>query len=241
MRENAMARKSTLVALIIMIGLTMSDGKGAYAALPVFDPINYVQNVLNQANTLKTTINQATQIEYQLQQIQMQVEAMRNIPRGEWGKIQSDLARLRQVVQRGQGISYADQNLATDFTSMYPGFASPTDYYQAYRRWTTNALGSIQTSLEDAGLQSEQLQSEDGVLQGLQSMSDGTTGHMQALQVGNMIAMQQVEQLQKLRQLQMAQIQAQAGFFATQQQVQSSQYAALKAWIDSANNPAHKF
>jgi P-type conjugative transfer protein TrbJ len=72
-------------------------------------------------------------------------------------------------------------------------------------------------------------------------MSDGTTGHMQALQVANMISMQQVHQLQKLRQLQMAQIQAQAGYFATQQQIQSSQYAALKAWIDSANNPAHKF
>jgi P-type conjugative transfer protein TrbJ len=241
MKENAVVRRSTLVALVLTIGLTSVVGTECRATIPVFDPINYVQNVLNQANTLKTTLNQATQIEYQLQQIQMQVQGLRNIPSGEWGKIQSDLARLRQIVQRGQGISYADQNLATDFNSMYPGFASPTDYYQAYRGWTTNALGSIQTSLEDAGLQSQQLQSEDGVLQGLQTMSDGTTGHMQALQVGNMISMQQVEQLQKLRQLQMAQIQAQAGFFATQQQVQSSQYAALKAWIDSANNPAHKF
>jgi P-type conjugative transfer protein TrbJ len=236
-----MIRNSVSAALVLTIGLTLIVGTESRATLPVFDPINYVQNVLNQANTLKATLNQATQIEYQLQQIQMQVQGLRTIPRGEWGKIQSDLARLRQVVQRGQGISYADQNLATDFTSMYPGFANPTDYNQAYREWTTNALGSIQTSLEDAGLQSEQLQSEDGVLQGLQSMSDGTTGHMQALQVANMISMQQVHQLQKLRQLQMAQIQAQAGYFATQQQIQSSQYAALKAWIDSANNPAHKF
>jgi P-type conjugative transfer protein TrbJ len=236
-----MIRTSVLAALVLTIGLALVVGTECRATLPVFDPINYVQNVLNQANTLKATLNQATQIEYQLQQIQMEVQGLRTIPKGEWGKIQSDLAHLRQVVQRGQGISYADQNLATDFTSMYPGFANPTDYYQAYRSWTTNALGSIQTSLEDAGLQSEQLQSEDGVLRGLQSMSDGTTGHMQALQVANMISMQQVEQLQKLRQLQMAQIQAQAGFFATQQQVQSSQYAALKAWIDSANNPAHKF
>ena len=236
-----MIRNSVLASLVIALGLTLVVCTECLATLPVFDPINYVQNVLNQVNTLKATINQATQIEYQLQQIQMQVQGLRNIPRGEWGKIQSDLTRLRQVVERSQGISYTDQNLATDFTSMYPGFANPTDYYQAYRSWTANSLGSIQTSLEDAGLQSQQLQSEDGVLQGLQSMSDGTTGHMQALQVANMIAMQQVEQLQKLRQLQMAQIQAQAGYFATQQQVQSSQYAALKAWIDSANDPAHKF
>ncbi len=236
-----MARKSAIVAGALVIGLTLASGAESRATLPVFDPINYVQNVLNQANTLKATINQATQIEYQLQQIQMQIQGLRNIPRGMWGRIQADLAQLQRVVQRGQGISYGDENLASDFMSMYPGFSSSADYSQAYGEWTRNSLGSIQTSLEDAGLQSKQLQSEDGVLQGLQAMSDGATGHMQALQVGNMIAMQQVEQLQKLRQLQMAQIQAQAGFFATQQQTQSSQYAALKAWIDSANYPAHKF
>ncbi|MBC5826829.1 MAG: P-type conjugative transfer protein TrbJ [Candidatus Eremiobacteraeota bacterium] len=221
--------------------MALSTVSESRATLPVFDPINYVQNVLNQANTLKATTNQATQIANELRQIEMQAQALRNIPKGQWGQIRADLAQLQQIMQRSQTINYADQNLTGDFARMYPGFHSPTNYLQEYRGWVDNALGGIKASLQDADIQNRQLGSEDDVLQALRSMSDGASGHMQALQVGNMIAVQQVQQLQKLRQLQMAQIQAQAGFLATQQQGQSSQYASLKAWIDSANAPAVKF
>jgi len=221
--------------------LILSVAAESKATVPVFDPINYVQNVLNQANTLKATINQATQIANELRQIEMQAQALRNIPRGQWGEIRADIAQLQQIMQRSQTINYADQNLTGDFAKMYPGFHSPANYVQEYRGWVDNALGGIKASLQDADIQNRQLRSEDDVLQALQSMSDGASGHMEALQVGNMIAVQQVQQLQKLRQLQMAQIQAQAGFLATQQQSQSSQYASLKAWIDSASAPAVKF
>lgn len=233
--------KSPVLFISLAIGVVFSAAVQAQADLPVFDPINYVQNVLNQANTLKATVNQATQIAYQLQQLKLQVQGMRSIPRGLWGQIRSDLAALQHLVQHGQDISYTDQNLSSDFATMYPGFSSQTNFLQDYRQWSENALGGIATSLEDAQMQNQQLHSEDDVLQDLQAMSDGATGHMEALQVGNMVAMQEVQQLQKLRQLQMAQIQAQAGFFATQQQVQSTQYAALTAWIQSANDPAYKF
>jgi len=233
--------RTRLVILSLAIALTFSVTFEGRATIPVFDPINYAKNVLIQANTLKATINQATQIAYQLRQLEMQVQALRNIPRGAWGQIQTDLAQLRRLMQLSRAISYTDENLAGDFDRMYPGLSSSTNYVADYRQWAQNSLAGIKTSLEDAGLQSRQLQSEDDVLRGLQAMSDGSSGHMQALQVGNMIAMQEVQQLQKLRQLQMAQIQAQAGFLATQQQSRSSQYAALKAWIDSANNPAVKF
>jgi len=236
-----MKSKSALVSISLAVVVVFSAAMQARADLPVFDPINYAKNVLIQAITLKATVNQATQIAYQLQQLELQVQGMRNIPRGVWGQIRSDLAALQHLVQHGQAISYVDQNLASDFTKMYPGFSSQTNYAQDYRQWTKNALGSIATSLEDAHMQSQQFRSESDVLAALQAMSDGASGHMEALQVGNMVAMQEVQQLQKLRQLQMAQIQAQAGFFATQQQIQSTQYAALKAWIESANNPAYKF
>ncbi len=227
--------------LSLAISLFLSVTAQSEAVVPVFDPANYAQNVLTQVNTLKATINQANQIANQIREIQMQVQSLRNIPRGLWGQIQSDLERLQAVIRRTQGISYADVNLASDFTKAYPGFRASTDYTAAYRQWTQNALGGIKTSLEDAGLQSRQLQSEDGVMQALQSLSDGASGHMQALQVGNMIAIQQVQQLQKLRQLQMAQMQAEAGFLAMQQQSQSGQYAALKLWIESTSDPAVKF
>ena len=229
-----------LVATIasVQMLLTSTDSR---AALPVFDPFNYAQNVLTQANTLKMTLNQARQIAYELQAIELQARSLRTIPKGVWGQIQSDLTALRQIVERSQTISYDDHNLASDFQSAYPGFATSADYAHAYGLWAHNSLASIQTSLEDAGLQDNQLQSEDAVISQLETMSDGATGHLQALQVANMIAVQQVEQLQKLRQLQMAQMQALAGYLAAQQQTQSSQYAALKAWLSGNGAASYKF
>jgi conjugal transfer/entry exclusion protein len=56
---------------------------------------------------------------------------------------------------------------------------------------------------------------------------------MQALQVGNMIGIQQAQQLQKLRELQMVQLQGQFDYLATQQQNDLSKFATLRAWLDS--------
>ena len=232
--------RTSLIVLIIVTLLAFAS-TATKAAVPVFDPFNYAQNVLTQANTLKLTLDQAQEIANQLQGLAMQVRSLRAIPNGVWGEIQSDLSALRSVVEKSQSISYDDTNLSSDFASAYPGFATTTNFTESYQRWTRNALAGIQTSLLDAGLQDRQFQSEDATLTQLQAMSDGSTGHLQALQVANMIAVQQVQQMQKLRQLQMAQMQALAGYLATQQQTQSSQYAALKAWLDSASAPTYKF
>jgi P-type conjugative transfer protein TrbJ len=235
MRFKASLIFSTIVTLMAFASAATK------AAVPVFDPLNYAQNALTQANTLKLTLDQAQEIANQLQALEMQARSLRAIPKGVWGEIQSDLSALRAVVEKSQGIGYDDTNLSSDFVSAYPGFVTTTNFADSYQRWTRNALAGIQTSLQDAGLQDRQFQSEDATLSQLQALSDGATGHLQALQVANMIAVQQVQQMQKLRQLQMAQIQALAGYLATQQQTQSSQYAALKAWLDGASAPAYKF
>jgi P-type conjugative transfer protein TrbJ len=236
MKANHIAIATT--AAISMFAATCVQSK---ADLPVFDPLNYAQNELIQANTLKSTLDQATQIAYQVQQLKLEIESMRNVPKGVWGEIKSDLAQLRSVVESGEGIGYADTSVSRKFSALYPGFTSTTDYTTAYQRWSQSSLSGLETSLEDAGLQSRQLDSETNVLASLSSMSDGAQGQLQALQVANMIAMQQVEQLQKLRQLQMAEIQAQVGYLATQQQVQASQYAALKTWLASTATSTYKF
>ena len=119
---------------------------------------------------------------------------------------------------------------------MYPGYEVPTNYTQAYTQWATNALGGIQGALQSANLQSTQFQSEDALFSQLQGLSNGSVGHMQALQVGNMIGIQEVQQLEKLRQLQMAQLQGEFDYLATQQQNDLVKFATLRAWLDSQQN-----
>lgn len=123
---------------------------------------------------------------------------------------------------------------STDKT--YPGYEVPTNYTQAYTQWATNSLGGIQGALQSANLQSTQFQSEDALFSQLQSLSDGSVGHMQVLQVGNMIGVAEVQQLEKLRQLQMAQLQGEFDYLATQQQNDLVKFATLRAWLDSQQN-----
>jgi P-type conjugative transfer protein TrbJ len=220
-------------AAALAAALSLMLTRAPAAGIVVFDPWNYAKNTLTELNTLQATINQATEISNQLQQLAYDVQNLQNIPNGVWGQIRGDLAALTQIAKVGQSISYADKNLSVEFRQMYPGYSVPTNYTQAYAQWGQNTLGGIQGALEAAGLQSSQFASEEATFGQLQALSDGAAGRMQAMQVGNMIAIQEVQQLQKLRQLQMAQLQGEFGYLATQQQNDLSKYATLRAWLDS--------
>ncbi len=225
--------KKSLGAIGLAVALSFARVQPASAQVTVFDPANYVKNTLTELHTLQITINQATQISNQLRQLAYQLQNLRNIPNGIWGQIQDDLAQLSRVAKVGQSISYADANLSGEFTQMYPGYFVPTDYTHAYTQWADNSLGGMQGALAVAGLQNSQLSGEDAVFGQLEALSNGAAGHMQALQVGNMIGIQEAQQLQKLRELQMAQLQGEFGYLATQQQNDLSKFAALRAWLDS--------
>jgi type IV secretion system protein TrbJ len=225
--------RKALVAAAYIAAFSFALVTPSAAQFTVFDPANFAKNTLTEVHTLQVTINQATQIANQLQQLAYEVQNLHNIPNGVWGQARGDIAALTRVAKVGDSISYADANLGSEFASVYPGYIAPSDYAQAYRQWSSNTLGGIRGALAAAGVQNTQLASEANVLANLQALSDGSTGHMQALQVGNMIAMQQVQQLQKLRQLQMAQLQGEFAYMATQQQNDLAKHATLKSWIDS--------
>ncbi|MHB8432284.1 MAG: P-type conjugative transfer protein TrbJ [Candidatus Tyrphobacter sp.] len=228
--------KHPIGAAALAVALSFALLQPASAQVMVFDPSNYAKNTLTELHTLQITVNQATQISNQLQQLSYELQNLRNIPNGVWGQIQSDLSQLSRIAKVGQSISYADANLSGEFSQMYPGYQVPTDYTHAYTQWANNALGGIQGALQVAGMQNSQLSSEDATFSQLEALSNGAPGRMQALQVGNMIGIQQAQQLQKLRELQMAQLQGQFDYLATQQQNDLSKFATLRAWLDSQKN-----
>ena len=115
--------------------------------MTVYDPANFAKNTLTELHTLGSRSIKRTQISNQLQQLAYQLQSLRNIPNGIWGEIQDDLAALSRIAKVGQSISYADANLSTEFTHMYPGYQVPTNYTQAYTQWATNSLGCIQGAL----------------------------------------------------------------------------------------------
>ena len=134
------------------------------------------------------------------------------------------------------------QNLDSEFKNRYPGYKATTNYSQAYQTWSQTTLDTIRGSLDSVGLQSSDFDTESSLVDQLNTLSKTSSGRMQALQTGNMIASQQVSQMQKLRQLVMAQTNAQNTYMAYKVQKEQSSEASLEKMIENGDtqvpNPA---
>jgi P-type conjugative transfer protein TrbJ len=124
------------------------------------------------------------------------------------------------------------QNIDDKFKNLYPGYRNSKNFSQDYRNWSDSLMDSIRGSLNAANLQANDFATEDQLINQLQNMSQSTEGRMQAAQIGNMIAVENVQQMRKLRQLQMAQMQAQNGYLASQNQEDLSKKAAQDSFFD---------
>jgi P-type conjugative transfer protein TrbJ len=199
----------------------------------VYDPANFGQNVLTAMRALQSNVNEAQQIQNQLQQIAMEARNLAALPQSVWSNIQADLNQLQQLAQSSGAISYALQNLSAQFHQIYPGYQAPADYQQQYQQWTNNSLERIGKALDAATQQSKQFEQESATTQSLADLSKAAEGQMQALQAGNMIALQMVNRLQELQHLQVLEMQAQNLYMAQQIQDKAAQDAKIKQWLDS--------
>src|ERR1700680_2322377 len=143
-----------------------------------------------------------------------------------FGQIQADIGALAQIVQGGQALAYSLGNLDQLFRSTYPGYrTNPTVYYTNYQRWSQTSLDTTLGALRAAGLQGQQLQSEQSVISSLESMSETADGQMQAINVLGQISDQQVQQLMKLRELMMADMSSKQAYQAAIIQQQAADEA----------------
>lgn len=182
----------------------------------------------NNVELANSYIQQAQAYATQLQQYQNMIQNTLNIPHQIWGSVMNELSGVADLVKQGKALAYSSQNIGAQFSNTFKGFQFPSgfNYQTSYKDWSQTTMDSLKGALEAANLQSQQFATEEGVLTQLRSMSNNATGQMQAIQVGSQIAEQQVQQLQKLRQLMMLQLQSQNTYMAAQQQKSDAIQAA---------------
>lgn len=200
------------------------------SAMVVYDPTNWIQNAATAANTAQQLVNETEQLKISLQDIKNY-----NGDTGQWANIQMLLFRLGNEVQKGQSLSYNMQNLDSAYHRQFPGYVAPQDYQQSYSHWSQTTLDTLQGTLSSVSMQANQFQNEQTTLNQLSYLSKTATGRMQALQVGNMLATQEVSQLQELRQLVMTQVNAQNTYASYQVQKEASGEAATNNWVSSSS------
>jgi P-type conjugative transfer protein TrbJ len=223
------ADKQWLAALAIGLSLALTTpvqaggGGGIVGATEPTQILNNVELGIISAQEVQAVAQRVTQIANQIQQIQNMLTNTLPIPNQVWGQIQQEIAPLLQVVQQGQAIAYTMANVDQQFQVRFPDYNNwmnanfgAQNFMQSYRQWYTTQRDAISGALQVANLQAGQFQNENQVMAQLNAMGNSAQGRMQALQVGAQIANQQVQQLQKLRQLVMSQMNMQANYLAAE-------------------------
>jgi P-type conjugative transfer protein TrbJ len=221
-------RSASLIALIFFVCPVVRDGNAGVLG-------GFATEWTQLANNLQL-VNSYIRMGEQLQQeIRMVLDMTRNsavLPGQTFGPIATDISRLASIVQGGQALAYTMGNLDAEFRTRFRGWGyNSRTWYTDYRNWSQTSLDTTLGTLRAAGLQGQQLQSEQGVLDQLRMMAQTADGRMQALQVGNQIAEQQVQQMMKLRQLMLADLQSKQAFQAAQMQKQAATEAASERFF----------
>jgi P-type conjugative transfer protein TrbJ len=93
----------------------------AAANLPVFDPTNYTQNLLQAARALEQINNQVKSLQNEASMLQNMAKNLEQIDFPQLQKISSAMQRIDQLMGQAQGIEYKVQSLDQQISTLFPG------------------------------------------------------------------------------------------------------------------------
>jgi type IV secretion system protein TrbJ len=185
-----------------------------------------ITQLLNHVELIDQYLRQVQMVANQLSQIQNMIRNTTVNPSQIFGTVAQDLTTLGNAVQGGASLAYSMGNLDSQFTQRFPGYQPiGTNYGAQYSMWGQTSLATISGTLRGMGLQSSELQSEQTILAALRLRSENPIGMSDTVAVGNQFAEQEVEQLQKLRELMLLDLQSKQAYQAYSLQDQLSTHA----------------
>lgn len=231
--------KTTFKALSLGVAIAVGAGLANYAPpaaaqWTVFDPVNYVQNFLTQLRAVQSNINEVQQLAYQLQQYQNMLRNTESLTGGDWSGAVNAIDRLGRVLEHGQALAVSSRDFEELFRTRFPGYEAPDDYGESYRAWSETSRDSIYGAMRVANMQAQGIQNEQHAIQRLRAAASSTIGQKAAIDAANQVALAQVEQLQQLRELMMAQMQAEGAYMAAQEQKDAAQEALIERSLQRA-------
>ena len=219
---NIWKRKTFAMGVALTLSMTtmplaMAGGGGLGGAA------TEITQIMNNLELIDVAMSEVENLSYTIQQYEIMYEDFRNLPNHIKQQAMADLQNLARIVATGRAVAYSSGQIDEDYQREHRNF----EYYEEmgrgadgrrdhaafnerYRDWAEVNHDSVRGALRAAGLQAQQFDREDSALRMIEAQIEHAAGSKQLLQAGGSIAAMQVEQLQKLRQLQMTQIQLQS-------------------------------
>ena len=203
-----------------------------------------VTQLANEGLLTKELAGQASEIQNQLKQLAYMALNTTGLSTNVWGTVVQDLNQLNNLLNQSKALAYTASNLDAQFANKNSTYSSylaqnmgAKTWQQKYAQWSQDGSDNALYTLKDLNLQASQMQSDAALMQQLQGLAGSAEGRMQALQAANMIAAQNVDQIQKLKQLVMSQAQMQANYLAIQQDKEAAREAASQQFETWGTNP----
>ncbi len=136
-------RSLGLFAAAGTIAVTFWVTAAARAQWIVFDPNNYVQNVLTAARELQQISNQITSLQNEAQMLINQARNLASLPYSSLQQLQSSIQRTQQLLAQAQRIAYDVQQIDRAFSTSY----APASGSQSSQLLINNAQSRWQNSV----------------------------------------------------------------------------------------------
>jgi P-type conjugative transfer protein TrbJ len=189
------------LALAVPVALSPMLASPAHAQWIVYDPTNYVQNVLTAARTLEQINNQIQSLQNEAQMLINQARNLASLPYSSLQQLQQSVSRTQQLLSQAQNIAFEVGQIDQAFQQQYGNVSLSTTDAQlvadARSRWE-NTVGGLQDAMRvQAGVVGN-IDSNRAEMGALVGQSQGAAGALQATQAGNQLLALQSQQLSDL-------------------------------------------
>jgi len=226
---NKQTLSSVALGLALALGVAaFTTPQPAAAQWVVFDPTNYVQSFLTQLRAVQSNVNEAQQIANQLQQLRNMAQNTEGLTGGSWNQANDALSRLDALLNEGRALAASAKYYDQASKSRFPGYEPQRDYSASYREWNQTTRDSVLSAMRVANMQVTGMRNETQMLASLRSAAASTGGQKAAIDAGNQIALAQINQLQQLRELMVAQMQAQSTYMASEAQAEAAKSTSIR-------------
>jgi P-type conjugative transfer protein TrbJ len=197
--------------------------------------LNHATNTITATMMIQQVVNSTEEVQLMLQNL---------IRTGaSWDDILTLLRRVDEVLATGAALHYQLQDLDHQMQVRYPGYVNPGRWIPQYTGWTNASLHTLRGTLNTVHeqLKVAERMREEAVIAQLKLKTELASGNLDVSQTGNMINLQIVEELRKVRQLLGATLNAQNVATTHQISLQASQERVMHDWIERSQIPVQPY
>jgi P-type conjugative transfer protein TrbJ len=209
------------------------------SAIPVFDPANYAQNVLQAARALSQINNQIQSLQNETVMLQNMATNLQRLDYSSLSQMTGALQQVSTLMAQAQGITFNVTSTNASFLQLYPQqYASAVTSNQlvldARGRWQ-NSMDAYRQTMNVQSQVVQNVQDDGGLLSDLVTQSQGAVGSLQAQQATNQLLALSTKQQFQIQNMMAAQYRADAVEHARAAEAQEQARAALGRFLGNSS------